>query len=53
MLTESWEFTPAGQAFFVQRYGADAPAEVAAREQAAHEGIPATLAAMKRIIEAR
>jgi hypothetical protein len=52
-LTESWEFTPAGQAFFAQRFGADAPAEVAAREKAAHEGIPATLAAMKRIIESR
>ena len=52
-LTESWEFTPAGQAFFTQRFGADAPAEIAAREKAAHEGIPATLAAMKKIIESR
>jgi hypothetical protein len=50
-LTESWEFTPAGQAFFVEKYGDDAPTEIAARTEAAHVGIPATLAAMKRIIE--
>jgi ribosome-associated toxin RatA of RatAB toxin-antitoxin module len=50
-LTESWEFTPAGQAFFAERFGDNAPAEVAARAEAAREGIPATLAAMKRIIE--
>jgi hypothetical protein len=50
-LTETWEFTPKGQAFFEQRYGADAPAEIAQRRQAARAGISATLAAMKRIIE--
>lgn len=51
-LTESWEFTPAGQAFFVEKYGDQAPAEIAARTRAAHEGIPATLAALKGILEA-
>ncbi|QZY52381.1 SRPBCC family protein [Leucobacter tenebrionis] len=50
-LTESWEFTAKGQAFFAQRFGADAAAEVEKRRQAAQEGIPVTLRAMKRIIE--
>jgi ribosome-associated toxin RatA of RatAB toxin-antitoxin module len=50
-LTESWEFTPKGQAFFAQRFGDDAPTEIAKREQAARAGIPATLSAMKRVIE--
>jgi hypothetical protein len=50
-LTESWEFTPAGLAFFQERYG-DKAAEVAdARTKAAHEGIPATLAAIKQSLE--
>ncbi|WP_222264618.1 SRPBCC family protein [Modestobacter marinus] len=52
-LTESWEFLPAGQAFFREKYGADAPRQVEERIRAAHEGIPATLAAIKRIAEAR
>jgi hypothetical protein len=51
-LTESWEFTPAGQAFFAESYGADAGARIEARTKDALAGIPATLAAMKRIIEA-
>ena len=51
-LTESWEFLPAGQELFVERYGADAPAQVADRTRAAHQGIPATLAAIARIAEA-
>lgn len=51
-LTESWEFLPGGLAFMEERYGADAPAQVQARVRAAHEGIPATLAAIKRIAEA-
>lgn len=50
-LTESWEFTRAGQEFFEQRFGADAPREVHARTDDAHQGIPVTLAAIKRIIE--
>ena len=51
-LTESWEFLPAGQAFFAERYGDDAPRQIEDRTRAAHEGIPATLAAIKRIAEA-
>jgi ribosome-associated toxin RatA of RatAB toxin-antitoxin module len=51
-LTESWEFLPAGQALFVERYGDDAQRQIEDRTRAAHEGIPATLAAIKRIAEA-
>jgi hypothetical protein len=50
-LTETWEFLPAGQEFFAERYGDRAPAQVDDRTRAAHEGIPATLAAIKRIAE--
>ncbi|MBP1326870.1 hypothetical protein JOF28_002102 [Leucobacter exalbidus] len=50
-LTESWEFTPTGQAFFAQKMGERAPAEIESRRQAALSGIPVTLAAIKRIIE--
>ena len=50
-LTESWEFLPAGQQFFAERYGADAQRQIDDRTRAAHEGIPATLAAIKRIAE--
>jgi len=51
LLTESWEFTPEGQTFFVERFGDDADAQIAQRTAAAREGIPATLAAIKRVIE--
>ncbi|RBY79961.1 SRPBCC family protein [Blastococcus sp. TF02A-26] len=51
-LTESWEFRPEGQELFVERYGDGAAAQVEARVRAAHEGIPATLAAIARIAEA-
>ncbi|MGY1795765.1 SRPBCC family protein [Geodermatophilus sp. SYSU D00525] len=51
-LTETWEFLPAGLEFFAERYGEDAPRQVEQRTRAAHEGIPATLAAIKRIAEA-
>lgn len=50
-LTESWEFTPAGLAGFAEKYGADADAQIGDRTEAAHSGIPATLAAIKRIAE--
>ena len=50
-LTESWEFLPDGLALFAERYGDDAEAQIADRTRAAHEGIPATLAAIKRIAE--
>jgi hypothetical protein len=51
-LTESWEFLPAGQELFAERYGDDAQRQIEDRTRAAHEGIPATLAAIKRIAEA-
>ncbi|MGY1832283.1 SRPBCC family protein [Geodermatophilus sp. SYSU D01180] len=50
-LTETWEFLPAGLEFFAERYGEDAPRQIEQRTRAAHEGIPATLAAIKRIAE--
>ncbi|MGY1772432.1 SRPBCC family protein [Blastococcus sp. SYSU D00813] len=50
-LTESWEFLPAGRELFAERYGDGAAAQVEDRTRAAHEGIPATLAAVKRIAE--
>ena len=52
LLTESWEFLPEGLAMFARRYGEDAQRQIAERTRAAHEGIPATLAAIKRIAEA-
>lgn len=52
-VTEWWEFLPAGQAMFDERYGADAPAEVAIRADLARTGIPATLAAIKKAAERR
>ncbi|MPQ98956.1 SRPBCC family protein [Modestobacter sp. I12A-02628] len=52
LLTETWEFLTRGQEFFVERYGDQAPQQVAERTRAAHEGIPATLDAVKRIAEA-
>lgn len=52
-LTESWEFLPGGIARFHDRYGDDAPAQIADRTEAAHKGIPVTLAAIKKIAESR
>jgi hypothetical protein len=52
-LTESWEFLPDGIARFEHLFGADAPAQIADRTQAAKRGIPVTLAALKRAAEAR
>lgn len=51
-LTESWEFLKPGQQLFRERYGERADAEMAAREATAHEGITATLRALKRDAEA-
>jgi hypothetical protein len=51
VLTESWEFLPGGFVRFAERYGDDAPAQIAERTEAAHRGIPTTLAAIKRIVE--
>lgn len=50
-LTEAWEFLPNGIQLMTDRYGQDAPAEIAARIDRAHQGISATLATMKRILE--
>jgi hypothetical protein len=50
-VTESWEFLSAGIAFFEERFGAGAPAEIAERSRDAHAGIPATLAALKQVAE--
>ena len=51
-LTESWEFLPEGIARFHRVYGEDAERQIADRIRMAHEGIPATLAAIKAIAEA-
>jgi Polyketide cyclase / dehydrase and lipid transport len=52
-LTESWEFLPLGREGFRERYGDDADAHIAARTEAAHRGIPETLAAIKKVAESR
>lgn len=51
LVTESWEFLPAGIARFEERFGDDAAAQIADRTAAAHEGIPATLAQLKLVAE--
>ncbi len=51
LLTESWEFLPAGLERFAELYGDDAPAQIEDRSEGAHRGIPVTLAAIKRIAE--
>ena len=50
-MTESWEFLPSGIAMFQERYGDRAAAEIDQRTRQAHNGIPRTLAAIKRIAE--
>ena len=50
-VTESWEFLPDGIARFHNRFGSDAPAQIASRTEDAHQGIPATLAALKKAAE--
>ena len=50
-LTESWEFRPAGITMFHEKYGDKAERAIANRTRAALEGIPATLAAIARILE--
>ncbi len=50
-VTESWAFLPDGLARFDERFGDGAPAEVAAREDSARNGIPQTLAALKEVAE--
>ncbi|MEG9247170.1 SRPBCC family protein [Arthrobacter sp. Soc17.1.1.1] len=50
-LTESWDFLPGGIAFFDEKFGEDAPAQIDDRTRQALDGIPTTLAAIKRIAE--
>lgn len=51
VLSESWEFLPEGIAMFGEKFGDGAAAQIADRTQQALEGIPKTLAAIKRIAE--
>lgn len=50
-LGESWDFLPEGIAMFQEKFGDEADAQIADRTRQALEGIPATLAAIKRIAE--
>jgi hypothetical protein len=50
-LTESWEFLPEGIAMFEEKFGDAAQDEIAERTRQALDGIPRTLAAIKRIAE--
>ncbi|MET0897213.1 MAG: SRPBCC family protein [Mycobacterium sp.] len=52
-LTESWAFLPLGQDGFRERFGDQADAQITERTEAAHRGIPETLAAIKRTAESR
>jgi ribosome-associated toxin RatA of RatAB toxin-antitoxin module len=51
-VTESWEFLPDAATLFEERFGAEAQTEIDARAESARTGIPATLAAIKRVAEA-
>lgn len=51
LVTETWDFLPDGLARFAERFGDDAAAQIEDRRRAAHEGIPVTLAAIKRTAE--
>lgn len=50
-LTESWEFTDAGQQFMADKYGPDAEREIRTRQEAARSGVPVSLAAIKAVVE--
>jgi hypothetical protein len=50
-LTESWAFQPEGIRGFHGRFGDDADKQIAIRTRSAKEGIPVTLAAIKRTAE--
>lgn len=51
-VTESWEVLPDLLDVFTDHYGDEADAQLQHRIEAAHAGIPATLAAIKRSAEA-
>jgi len=50
-LTESWEFLPGGIAMFEEKFGDEAHVQIVDRTQQALDGIPRTLAAIKRTAE--
>lgn len=50
-LTESWAFLPDGIRGFHGRFGAHADEQIAVRTRSASDGIPVTLAAIKRTAE--
>src|SRR3954453_10988771 len=50
-LTESLKFLPSGIAMFEEKYGDRVAAEIDERTQQGNDGIPRTLAAIKRIAE--
>jgi hypothetical protein len=52
-ITESWEFPPRAAAFLQERFGDDAPNQIANRQNLARTGMPATLAAIKQTAEAQ
>ncbi|MBD0863659.1 hypothetical protein IA539_21015 [Gordonia sp. zg691] len=52
-LTESWAVQPLGFEKFAEWFGDDATAQLEARRDAALAGIPATLEAIKKIVEGR
>ncbi len=51
-VTESWQVPPAGVAWFAERFGDDADAQLEVRYELARTGIPVTLAAIKAAAEA-
>jgi hypothetical protein len=53
LVTESWEFLPGGLIRFDERFGDDAKVQIADRRDSAERGIPVTLAALKRVAEAK
>ncbi len=50
-LTEYWEFLPGGIAMFEEKFGDGGHLQITDRTQQALDGIPKTLAAIKRIAE--
>jgi hypothetical protein len=50
-LTERWDFLPDGITMFGEKYGDRAATEIEDRTRQAQDGIPRTLAAIKRIAE--
>ncbi len=51
LVTESWHLLPDGLAWFADRFGDEAEAQIEVRAELARTGIPATLAAIKAAAE--